>query len=174
MCARIATYDTTGTPVKQTITVKRPVPVSSRARGFDATLRPAMSPGKALALVLKGLEDELAHLNVRHADFQRHYFGLDAVQDLKKAQALESKLEGSLKAIRRKRKQIYDLGDVLEGQKEAGMEMTMSQIEVTLVGLGVDSQLLFSEKKREKDETGTGKYFEDLDVSWGGIEESTQ
>lgn len=177
MCARIATYDATGKPAKQTITVKRPVPVSSRARSFDATLRPFMSPGKALALVMKGLEDELAHLNVRHADFQRHYFGLDAVQDSKKAQALETKLDGSLKAIKRKRKQIYDLGDVLEGQKEAGMEMTMSQIEVTLVGLGVDSQLLFTEKRGNggaRDETGTGKYFEDLDVSWAGIEESTQ
>lgn len=181
MCSRIATYGNNGQRVKQTITIKRPIPITSRQRGPDATLRPAMSPGRALAHVLKGLEDELAHLNLRHGNYQRHYFSLDAAQDRQKSRALEEKLTMTLEAIKRKRKQIYDLGDVLEGQKVSGQEMTMSEIEVTLVGLGLglDSPLFCCERdgKREmveEDGRATGNYFEDIELSWAGIEESTQ
>lgn len=49
-----------------------------------------------------------------------------------------------------------------------GLEMTMSQFEVTSVGRGVDIRLLFSEKRGMqvcKDETGTGRCLEDFDVS---------
>ena len=175
MCTRIATYDKDGMMIKQTVTVKRPIAISTLERGADATIRPSMAPGKALAKVLKGLEDELAHMNLGHTGLQRAYFALDAKADGKKGKALEDRLVMSLKAIQRKRKQIYDLGDVVEGMKETGLEMTQSEVEVTLVGLGLNREVLFADKQKGvKEDTVTGKYFEEQDASWAGIEESTQ
>jgi Centrosome microtubule-binding domain of Cep57 len=158
ICLRLASFDTK-LASKTTIQIQKPVPVSQRAPSpvpyeDEPTLRPAVAPGVALATVLKGLEDEVAHLKMKHSEVQQAYMEHDASLGRRERKAMKAELESLLGKIESKSDQIYALYDVLEGQKQAGQEMSVNQIEVTLnkMDLNVED--------------------EDEELPWEGIEES--
>lgn len=105
----------------------------------EPTLRPAQSPGAALATVLKALEDELSHLKMQLVTYQGAYNKLDASLSKRQRKSLAAKIEKLLKDIDLKADQIYALYDVLEGQKQNGHEMTEQEMEVTLQSIGIDT-----------------------------------
>jgi hypothetical protein len=126
--------------VKNSVTVPKPVPVSDRKDELpeDATMRPSQPPALALAIVLKGLEDELAHQKAQLAQYQAVYNQHDPSLSKRKRKAVFSKIEKLLQLIDIKADQIYALYDVLEGQKADGHEMTQGEVEVTLKSVGID------------------------------------
>ena len=114
---------------KGTIKITKPIPVSERMPepapyDDEPTIRPSQPPSVALATVLKGLEDELAHLKIRLAQYQAAYEQVDASLGKSKRKALCKKIGDLLRAIDVKADQIYSLYDVVEGQKESGQMMT--------------------------------------------------
>jgi len=136
VCLRLASFDTKSAS-KTTIRVQKPVPVSKRTSSpvpyeDEPTLRPAVSPGVALATVLKALEDEVAHLKMRHTEVQQAYNEHDASLGKRERKTMKAELDSLLAKIESKSDQIYALYDVLEGQAQAGQEMTQELVEVTL------------------------------------------
>ena len=132
-----------GEAVKKTIEIPKPVPVSERMLitsddENDHTIRPSQPPSIALATVMKGLEDELAHLKIHFSKYQTLYNGHNAALSKRSRKAVQQKMEGLLRAIDAKADQIYALYDVLEGQKQEGHEISDEQVEMTLQSLGVD------------------------------------
>ena len=128
---------------KETIIVPKPVPVSERmpeAMPYEEepTIRPSQPPGLALATVMKGLQDELAHLKMQLSQYQSLYHRHDPALSKRKRKSVYKKVESLLKAIDVKADQIYALYDVLEGQKVDGHEISEEEIEVTLQSIGID------------------------------------
>lgn len=136
ICLRLASFDTY--PVgKKTILVQKPVPVSKRSTSpvpyeDEPTLRPAVAPGVALATVLKALEDEVAHLKMRQAEVVQAYTQHNASFAKRERIEMKAELESLLSKIEAKSDQIYALYDVLEGQAQAGQEMSVDEVEITL------------------------------------------
>ncbi|PTB66000.1 hypothetical protein BBK36DRAFT_1160115 [Trichoderma citrinoviride] len=121
---------------KKRVSIPRPVPVSDRgASGGDHTVRPAHSPGYALALVIKGLEDESQHIQLELTRLQARYNKSDKSMGRRERQALSDAIHQLLKRVEAKNDQIYSLYDVLEGQKAAGQEMTDEQVEMTVLNI---------------------------------------
>ena len=111
--------------------VPRLIPVSSRmpADELDATLRPARSPKEALALVVKELQDERAHLHIELAALRAMLELHDASQGARKRTHLNASIQETLRRLDIKDTQIYNLYDVLEGQAAAGEEITEQDVE---------------------------------------------
>lgn len=135
-------HDHTGA-TKATIMIPKPIPVSDRMPepteyNEDPTIRPSQPPALALASVLKGLEDELAHQKMQLAHYQKLYTGHDPALSKRQRKSVYAKVETLLKEIDVKADQIYSLYDVLEGQKQAGHQITEQEVEVTLQSIGVD------------------------------------
>ncbi|KAG7002193.1 hypothetical protein G7Y79_00028g062140 [Physcia stellaris] len=135
-------HDHTGA-TKASITIPKPVPVSDRMPepteyNEDPTIRPSQPPAFALAFVLKGLEDELAHQKMQLAHYQKLYTGHDPALSKRQRKSVYAKVETLLKDIDVKSDQIYSLYDVLEGQKQDGHQITEQEVEVTLQSIGVD------------------------------------
>ena len=139
VCSRLVAYGTGGDcdgrhAAKVGATkVPRPIPASDRMpkKGVyeeEATLRPSQPPGMALAVVLKGLEDEREKASQELAEVQRVYNARDASMQ----RHLRKKLHLLFHIVDTKADQIYALYDVLEGQKAAGQELTEDELEVTL------------------------------------------
>ncbi|KNG49798.1 protein kinase [Stemphylium lycopersici] len=106
------------TTATDTIRAPKLVPASVRTiDDIDATLRPAQSPKEALALVVKGLNDERIHLHaelaVQRAFLEQH----DPSLGNRKRIALNNSIQDLLRRIDFLDKQIYRLYDVLEGQQ---------------------------------------------------------
>ncbi|KAL6877085.1 hypothetical protein J3F83DRAFT_728073 [Trichoderma novae-zelandiae] len=121
---------------KKRVSIPRPVPVSDRGvSGGDHTVRPARSPGYALALVIKGLEDESQHVQLELTRLQARYNKSDKSMGRRERQALSEAIHQLLKRVEAKNDQIYSLYDVLEGQKAAGQEMTDEQVEMTVLNI---------------------------------------
>ena len=113
-CRRQAT-DATTDPLR----VPKLVPVSSRMPDdVDATLRPSRSPKEALALVVKELQDERAHLHMELAVMRAMLEAHDPSLGRKKRVALEQAVAELLAKIQTRDDQIYHLYDVLEGQRD--------------------------------------------------------
>ena len=128
---------------KQTIKIPKPIPVSDRMpppseHNDDPTIRPSQPPALALASVLKGLEDEIAHQKIELVHYQNLYNGHDPALSKRQRKSVCATIETLLKAIDMKADQIYSLYDVLEGQKQDGHEITEKEVEVTLQSIGVD------------------------------------
>ena len=128
---------------KGTITIPKPVPVSERMPeptpyNEEPTIRPSQPPAHALACVLKGLEDELAHQKIKLARYQKLYNGHDPALSKRQRKSVCAKIESLVRVIDVKADQIYSLYDVLEGQKQDGHEMTEKEVEVTLQSIGVE------------------------------------
>lgn len=121
---------------KKRVSIPRPVPVSERGvSGGDHTVRPAHSPGYALALVIKGLEDESQHLQLELTRLQARYNRSDKSMGRQERQDLAEAIRVLLKRVESKSDQIYSLYDVLEGQKAAGQEMTEEEVEMTVLNI---------------------------------------
>jgi hypothetical protein len=100
--------------------VPKLIPVSTRMPDdVDATLRPSRSPKEALALVVKELQDERAHLHMELAVTRAMLEAHDPSLSRKKRIALEQAVAELLAKIQTRDDQIYHLYDVLEGQRES-------------------------------------------------------
>ena len=127
---------------KETIKITKPVPVSERQpkatdNDEDPTIRPAQTPGLALATVLKELEDELAHMKIQLSRYQTLYNGHDPALSKRRRKSVQQKIENILQAVDVKADQIYALYDVLEGQKQDGHEIGDEEVELTLQSIGI-------------------------------------
>ena len=134
VCTRVASFDQkTGTKnaTKQTIRIEKPIPVSLRmpiAAPYEdePTIRPSVEPGLALATVIKSLDDEIAHLKMKHAEVQAVYNKHDASLGMRQRKSLKKQIDQLLEAIEVKSDQVYGLYDVLEGQKEGEDDSELS------------------------------------------------
>ena len=122
-----------------------PVPVTERdIDETQATVRPSQSPPIALATVLKQMQDEVTHLKIQLAAYERVYNSHDPAIGRKKRKAVRAKIDTLLAEIEKRSEQIYALYDVLEGQKQkkddaqTGAEVGDETVEETLQGLGID------------------------------------
>ncbi|KAF1349859.1 hypothetical protein BDV97DRAFT_177589 [Delphinella strobiligena] len=124
--------------------VPAPVPVSERdIDDTDATMRPSQPPAVALATVMKQLEDEVAHLKMKLASYEKLYNAHDPATQRRLRRRHRAKMDSIIEDIEHRSDQIYALYDVLEGQKQAaaraGVEcMDEEQVEETLQSLGID------------------------------------
>jgi len=144
LCTRInaGRHDSTGKHTKKTVRVERPVPASDRPKRQSRsstdvyedqpTLRPSQDPAIALAKVMKGLKDEEKHLRTFISRKQAVYDECDPAINKR----LWKQLDGEIKNLRKrrdlKRDQIYDLQDVLEGQKANAELMSQEAIDMTI------------------------------------------
>ena len=121
---------------KKRVAVPRPIPASEREVSVeDPTIRPANSPGHALALVIKSLEDESKHLQADLANLQARYNASDKAIGRRSRNSLAEDLRTLLKRLEAKNDQIYSLYDVLEGQKAVGQVMSEEEIEMTILNI---------------------------------------
>lgn len=182
VCSRVASFenDTSKVETKRSVRIQKPIPVSERMPvpgpyEDEPTMRPSVAPGLALAAVMKGLEDELAHLKMGLAQYQSIYSKHDPSISMRKRKAVKARIENLLKAIDTKADQIYALYDVLEGQKESGQELSEKEVEVTLMDIGIDVDAMKNDKPQEeaKNEQEDSGEDTDLDLPWEGIEDTT-
>ncbi|OCK84625.1 hypothetical protein K432DRAFT_288476 [Lepidopterella palustris CBS 459.81] len=163
------------------LNISRPVPVSSRMPDdMDATMRPAQSPKTALALVLKELEDELAHLHLELAAHDALLRMHDPSLGRRKRKAVQAAIEDLLKAIDVKSDQIYNLYDVLEGQKTE--DMTEQEVEDTIRSIRVETVQAAKGKGKkviiddhESDtsaDSGSDESHGEEELPWEGIEDT--
>ncbi|KAL6919072.1 hypothetical protein FSST1_003098 [Fusarium sambucinum] len=121
---------------KKRVTIRRPVPVTDRDLSVeDPTMRPSQHPGHALAVVIKGLEDESHHLQLELTRIQTKYSGRDKALGRRDRVSLAESIRTLLKQLEAKNDQIYSLYDVLEGQKAAGQAMSEEEIELTVLNI---------------------------------------
>lgn len=175
------------------IRIPKPVPVSDRMPESspyeeEPTIRPAQAPGLALAVVMKGLEDELAHLKIELAQYQALYNGHDPALSKRKRKSVHHKIESLLKAIEVKADQVYALYDVLEGQKQDGHEISEEEVEITLQSIGIDVAGLHlrgggqDEEQQDEEKKPSERQPWDLDsdgesvddLPWEGIETTVE
>ncbi|ETS81211.1 hypothetical protein PFICI_06213 [Pestalotiopsis fici W106-1] len=122
---------------KTTITVERPVAVTDRVANpestdADITMRPAQHPGVALATVLKGLQDELAHTKVAINRRNDQLNALDPSFARRERRQISTRLQQLIRYRDIKQDQIYRMHDVIEGQKQTGQQMTQAECDVTV------------------------------------------
>ncbi|UNI23242.1 hypothetical protein JDV02_009075 [Purpureocillium takamizusanense] len=141
VCTRITSHRgvisaTEAASGKKRVTVPRPVPVTDRdLTADDPTMRPSQAPGHALALVIKGLEDESHHMQLELSRMQAAYNGADKSIGRRDRLSLAEGIRTLLKRLEVKNDQIYSLYDVLEGQKAAGQAMTEEEVEMTVLNI---------------------------------------
>ncbi|KAI0410001.1 hypothetical protein F4802DRAFT_543003 [Xylaria palmicola] len=145
VCARIQAHRHEANGRKKTVRVDRPVPVSDRVKKQHSTsvrdyedqptLRPSQDPAIALAKVVKGLKDEERHIRTTIAKKQAVYDECDASVNKR----LWKQLDADIRVLRKrrdlKRDQIYDLHDVLEGQKANAQLMSQEAIDMTITSV---------------------------------------
>lgn len=124
---------------KKTVRVDRPVPVSDRAvedRGNyedEPTMRPAMAPGDALAVLIKEIGDEIEHLQIELKRMNELYFSLDKSTGQRERRRIMGEIKKLQAELETKSGQLYKLHDVLEGQKDAGQLMDDSELDITIL-----------------------------------------
>lgn len=128
---------------KKSIKIPKPVPVSDRVRERadyedEPTIRPSQHPGLALAIVLKGLQDELDHLKIKAIKLEAAYEKYGPGVDRRRRKSIHQHIQRIREEIDVKSDQIYSLYDVLEGQKQAGQQMTDEEAEMTMQSIGLD------------------------------------
>ena len=179
--------------IRDAIKVPKPVPVSDRMPQSspyeeEATIRPAQAPGLALAIVIKGLDDELAHLKIELTQYQALYNGHDPALSKRRRKMVYCKIETLLEAIEVKADQLYALYDVLEGQKQEGREISQEEVEITLQSVGIDAASLHlrgggaDEEQQHEKEKPSARQPWDLDsdgesvgdLPWEGIETTVE
>lgn len=121
---------------KKRIAIPRPVPVTDRdLTAEDPTVRPSQPPGHALALVIKGLEDESRHMQLELSRLQAGYNSSDKALGRRDRRDRAEAIRTLLKRLEVKNDQIYSLYDVLEGQKAARQAMTEEEVELTVLNI---------------------------------------
>ncbi|KAI0020118.1 hypothetical protein F4780DRAFT_743769 [Xylariomycetidae sp. FL0641] len=140
VCLRINSFSRSDK--KTRVRVERPVAVTDRARNIPAavsgeyedqpTLRPSQDPAAALAKIMQSLKDEERHIKSSILKKQAVYDECDPSMNKR----IWKRLDGEIQRLQRhrdlKRGQIYDLHDVLEGQKANGQELDASVVDVTV------------------------------------------
>ena len=191
VCKRVVNKSENHEHAKETIKISRPVPVSERIlpateNDEDHTIRPSQAPGLALATVMKGLEDEVAHLKIQLTRYQALYNGQDPALSKRSRKSVHNKIETLLQAIDTKSDQIYALYDVLEGQKQDGREISDEEVEVTLQSIGIDAGSLHlrggegEKQQAEKQNETSERHPWDLEseaeseLPWEGIESTLE
>ncbi|KAF2091842.1 hypothetical protein K490DRAFT_61271 [Saccharata proteae CBS 121410] len=140
-------------PEPAKIKAPAPIPVTDRVSNDDpdVTMRPSQPPPLALAAVIKALNDELAHLNIRKSAYDALLRRRDPSFGRRERKSVEAKITDLLQTISTKSDQIYALYDVLEGQKQAGQlqsgtdqttEMDEKEVEDTLLSVGLDPDVM--------------------------------
>ncbi|MCJ1276743.1 hypothetical protein MMC21_004550 [Puttea exsequens] len=153
-----------------TLKVPKPIPVSdhiprSDENHLDQTLRPSQPPGHALAIVIKRHEDALAFLKTKVSEYQKAYEATTGRTKGREEFAVYRILQRYLRASEAKRKDIYNLYDVLEGQKQAGQEMSQDEIEI-----GIEDEISLAGSRPQSRASNESKA-----LSWGlDSEELTQ
>ncbi|KAI3339990.1 hypothetical protein F4824DRAFT_431928 [Ustulina deusta] len=147
VCARIKSHrhESNGKCGKKTVRVDRPVPVTDRVKRQPSTstytyedqptLRPSQDPAIALAKVMKGLKDEERHIRNAIARKQAVYDECDAGVNKRLWKQLDAEIRVLRKRRDLKRDQIYDLHDVLEGQKANAQLMSQDAIDMTITSV---------------------------------------
>lgn len=148
------------------IKVQKPVPVSERKLDTapyeeEPTIRPSQPPAVALAKVLKGLEDELAQVKLKLSKYQAMYNKTDSAISRRQRKQIHAKIQSLVQEVDVKSDHIYNLYDVLEGQKENGQEMSQEELELTLSSIGLDLSSVELDGSNEPE------------VAWEGIESTT-
>lgn len=144
VCTRIRAHrhESDGSNGKKTVRIERPVPVTDRVERRSstpthdyedqATMRPSQDPAVALAKVMKGLKDEEKHIRAAIARKQAVYDECDAAVNRKMWKKLDAEIRVLRKRRDLKRDQIYDLHDVLEGQKANAQLMSQEAVDMTI------------------------------------------
>jgi len=119
---------------RQTSAVRRPIPVSDRMGSSfaDETIRPSQSPARALATVIEALRGEESQIQDEIANLNRRLDGLPSDRSHRAREATFSNLRVLYEKLRQKGTQIYELFNVAEGLKFAGIDMTDDLAEGTL------------------------------------------
>ncbi|KAL8703776.1 MAG: hypothetical protein Q9201_003041 [Fulgogasparrea decipioides] len=104
----------------------------------EPTIRPSQPPDVALAAVLESLNTELASQRAQMAKYQASYDRQDVSISRRQRKQIHAKIEALLQSIDTKADQIYNLHDVIEGQKKNGQPITQTQVDNTLQSLGLD------------------------------------
>lgn len=134
-------------PTSKEVSIPTPIPVTDRedVDVTNATIRPAQAPPLALATVIKQLQDEITHLKIQLATYQRLYNQHDPALSKRRRIDVKSKMDSFTTEIEKRSDQVYALFDVLEGQKEAAkngekpnVDMDEQEVEETLQSLGID------------------------------------
>ncbi|KAH7375266.1 hypothetical protein B0T11DRAFT_249503 [Plectosphaerella cucumerina] len=125
---------------KKRVKVSKPVPVSEQYALHgpyteEPTMRPSQHPGHALAMVIKGLEDEAAHMKMELSKLQAKYNDLNSALGRRDRKELASNLKEALRRLEVKNDQIYALYDVLEGQRQADQAMSEEELEMTVFSI---------------------------------------
>ncbi|KAK4636331.1 Spindle pole body protein ppc89 [Fulvia fulva] len=164
----------------KTSTIPQPIPVTDRDIDVtDATLRPAQAPADALAMVIKNLSDEVAHLRVQREVHSQQYNQHDPAISKRRRHSLKAKIEALTSQIETRSDQIYALYDVLEGQKQAGqlktetksVEMTQQDVEDTLTSIGLDPAELSGHvgRKAPAGFDGIDDVSDESELPWEGL-----
>ncbi|KAI3324536.1 hypothetical protein HD806DRAFT_492901 [Xylariaceae sp. AK1471] len=146
VCTRIKSHrhEPNGKCGKKTVRIDRPVPATDRVKSPIAsaheyedqhTLRPSQDPAIALAKVMKGLKDEERHIRTAIARKQAVYDECDPSVNKRLWKQLDAEIKGLRKRRDLKRDQIYDLHDVLEGQKANAQLMSQEAIDMTITSV---------------------------------------
>lgn len=152
------------------ITIPTPVPVSTRPEvqaDIDATIRPTQGPVKAVAQVVKELEDELHHLKLELHVVEQKLSRQDPAMGKRARKAMHEKLDILNKAIETKSDQIYALFDVLESHKdEIHAGVVPEEIERTMESIRVGKKVAFGARAEEAEDES------DEEAPWAGISDT--
>ncbi|CAI6325107.1 unnamed protein product [Periconia digitata] len=158
--------------------VPKLTPVSSRMPDdVDATLRPARSPAEALALVVKGLCDERAHLHIDLAVMRAMLEAHDPSLGRRKRVSIEQNIAELLVKIKAKDEHIYNLHDVLEGQKEEDITEQFVEDVTERVRKEAEEQQAGNNDKKKGKKVTIQSFHEDEesaddDLPWEGFEDT--
>lgn len=145
VCSRITAHRGSVTPKeaaegKKRVTVSKPVPVTEQYEQHgpyteEPTMRPSQHPGHALAMVIKGLEDEATHMKMELSRLQARYSEHNSSLGRRERKEMAAEMKQVLRRLEVKNDQIYALYDVLEGQKQANQAMSEDELEMTVFSI---------------------------------------
>lgn len=129
-----------GEPAQQAAESRELPPVSDEELDLtieseEPTMRPSQPPAAALATVLKSLYAELEARQAERAKYEASYNRLDVSINRRQRDRIYDKCQSLLASCQVKAQQIYNLHDVLEGQKQ---QFTQQQVDDTVHSLGLD------------------------------------
>jgi len=108
----------------------------------EMSVRPSQPPAFALASVLNQLQDEVLAMKKKAKKYQDHYEKRSPGASREKRMAVKNKIVSLLADIEYRSDQIYNLTDVLEGQKKAAAAaapmMTEQDVDDTLNSMGLE------------------------------------
>lgn len=174
-------------PSDKDIKIPAPIPVTDRVIPDDpditsATVRPSQPPSIALAAVIKQLEDEIKHLKITLVGQQALYSQHTPAISKRTRMRVKSYMDRLTVEVDKRSDQVYDLYDVLEGQKqasweavkrgEAPREMKEREMEETLLSIGLDPAELAGRVGRQHDGNRINEQWSDDEsrgLPWEGL-----